>query len=185
MGTLAANLGDRDAWGQLLARLDRDPRCAARSYEELRRRLIAFFRARGVCMPEDLADEVFDRTAKKLARGVRIDGDIAGYLLGVGRRIVFEAHRRSRKVAPLDPELASAAPPVSRDEDLARLSDCLARLPHDERAILLAYEEGNGGERIHVRKQLAAQLGIPLNALRIRIHRLRARLGTMMRAAAS
>ncbi|HEY6175973.1 MAG TPA: hypothetical protein VIX73_16080, partial [Kofleriaceae bacterium] len=46
---------------------------------------------------------------------------------------------------------------------------------------LLEYERGFGHNRVRRRRALAVELGIPMNALRVRVHRLRARVIAMMR----
>jgi hypothetical protein len=42
--------------------------------------------------------------------------------------------------------------------------------------LLIEYYKGEKGDRIRHRKLLARQLGIPPNALRIRVHRIREKL---------
>ncbi|MBL8114745.1 MAG: hypothetical protein JNK60_17825, partial [Acidobacteria bacterium] len=42
--------------------------------------------------------------------------------------------------------------------------------------LLLRYYQGDGASRIENRKALADELHVPMNALRIRVHRLRERL---------
>ena len=70
--------------------------------------------------------------------------------------------------------------PDSRDDRTRELDACLARLPHEQRTLILSYYGGTTEERIHNRRRLAAQLGIPLNALRIRAHRIRQQLERAM-----
>jgi DNA-directed RNA polymerase specialized sigma24 family protein len=84
---------------------------------------------------------------------------------------------------PVDPALESAKEDRrARDESrLTCLEACLAKLPEESRGILLRYHTTESG-RIAVRKRLAAMLGIPLNALRIRVFRLRAALEECGRA---
>ena len=51
------------------------------------------------------------------------------------------------------------------------LRRCLARLPEDQRRLILRYHGED--DRIRSRQELAEELGIALNALRIRAHRVR------------
>src|SRR5215470_727602 len=51
---------------RLLARLTADEERAAREYERLRRTPIKFFDERGVCPPDECADQTLDRLARKL-----------------------------------------------------------------------------------------------------------------------
>lgn len=170
----------RDAWDRFLRALAPEPSLAASRYERLRNRLIALYRWRGLPCPEDLADETFDRVALRLGRGSIVEAEVGAHLYGVARRIVWAASRRRRE-QPLDP---AAAPEISAasdpDDPLTRLCQCLDELPRAERHTLLAYEAPLRRDRVRRRRELAAELGIPMNALRVRVHRLRARLVTMM-----
>ena len=95
---------------------------------------------------------------------------------GIASRLALEAARRDARVAPLEDHDASS----DRFEDdvaerLVSLDRCLGQLPEGARALLLRYH-ATGAERIAGRKRLADELGIALNALRIRMHRLRVTL---------
>lgn len=172
----------RDAWNQLLRALDPDAAQAASRYEELRRHLIALARARGLPCPEDLADQALDHVAWRLVRGALREGDVAPYLRGVARQIADDAGRQHRRERAPDPSTLSQPPAWLDDDPLSRLCRCLDALPRSERQTLLEYETGIGYDRIRRRKALAAELGIPMNALRVRVHRLRTRVTAMMRA---
>jgi DNA-directed RNA polymerase specialized sigma24 family protein len=50
---------------------------------------------------------------------------------------------------------------------------CLNGLPDEQRSLILSYYEGERSGKIENRQELAAELKIPLNALRIRAHRIR------------
>jgi hypothetical protein len=177
----------RDVWNQFLRALDPDASQAGSRYEQLRRRLIALYRERALPAPEDLADEALDRMACRMARGPIADGDVAAYLRAVAQRIGDEVTRRRREEAG---EL-STMPGAQRglggpegaggDDALSRLCGCLDDLPGHKRQMLLEYETGFGRERIRRRRALATQLGVPMNVLRVRVHRLRAQLIEMMR----
>lgn len=60
-------------------------------------------------------------------------------------------------------------PDADREECLER---CLTKLADDDRVLVLEYEEGEKGSRIRKRRQLAEDLNVTMNALRIKIHRL-------------
>lgn len=177
---LALNGLTREAWDRFLRALAPDAALAASRYEELRQRLIALYRWHGLLYPEDLADEALDRVAHRLARASIADSDVGACLYAVARRIAWESQKRRRE-EPLDPTAAPEVPAASdADEPLARLCECLDELPRTERQTLLAYEAGPRTDRVRRRKALAAELGIPINALRVRVHRLRARVVAMM-----
>ena len=72
----------------LLSRLHPDPAEAAVLYEQIRRRLIRMFAWRGCGQAEDLADETFDRVARRLLEGATIDTpDPYRYFCGVAYRV--------------------------------------------------------------------------------------------------
>jgi DNA-directed RNA polymerase specialized sigma24 family protein len=166
-----------DPLPDLLTSLDLDSTRAAEHYEELRARLIERFRARGLSDAEHLADETFDRVARRLRESEQ-PRDLARYIFGTGRLVALEASRRARRSQPLDDEAAFDAPLPPRDCEarIEALSVCLAELPAPTRELLLRYEHGHRGERIAHRRALALELGIGINALRIRVHRLREKL---------
>lgn len=172
----------RDALERLLALLDPDPARAARCYQQLRRRLTRLFEWRGARFPEDLTDETIFRVARKLEEGVEIRSDDPyAYFCGVAHLVFKEllrATKRERHI--LDPaaweprEDANVEEP--EDERMAALQDCLDRLSPVSRELILDYHEGERRHRIDNRRAIAARLGVPLNAMRIRVHRIRAKL---------
>jgi DNA-directed RNA polymerase specialized sigma24 family protein len=178
MGTGDDHPAQRDGWEALLGLLGGSRAQAAERYRELRGRLVRLFEFRGFSTAPDLADETLDRVARKLAEGVQIQAeDPARYVAGVARFVAMEASRAQRRLQPLDDAIPTPTPEGDPEARVsACLDECLATLPEAARALLLDYQVGEGSERIDNRKRLAERLGIPLNALRIRAHRLRARL---------
>jgi DNA-directed RNA polymerase specialized sigma24 family protein len=170
----------RDSLERLLALLDPDPAKAARHYQLLRKRLTRLFEWRGARFPEDLADETISRVARKLDEGVEIRSeDPFRYFCGVAHLVFKEVLReRKRERQLLEPGnwTPAADPEEPDDERMAFLQECLERLPESNRDLILAYHEGERRERIENRRLLADELDIPLNALRIRVHRIRAKL---------
>ncbi|HSS52394.1 MAG TPA: hypothetical protein VLX28_25915 [Thermoanaerobaculia bacterium] len=168
----------------LLAQLAPDRERAGELYESIRRRLIRLFEWRGCACPEDLADETFNRVARKLAAGVELhSADPYSYFCGVAHLLFKEVLRsaaRERRAfdAYGDLLLPTALPVVPEEEPGDRRLDCLrkclAALQADQRELVLKYHQGEGN--IRNRKALSQELGIPMNALRIRVHRVRRRL---------
>jgi DNA-directed RNA polymerase specialized sigma24 family protein len=56
------------------------------------------------------------------------------------------------------------------------LEHCLQSLPSESRELIMQYHQGERRVKIENRQKLAEQLNIPLNALRIRSHRIREKL---------
>jgi RNA polymerase sigma factor (sigma-70 family) len=168
----------QDLFDKLLSFLDADRDQAGLKYEGLRRRLLKFFEWRGCSAREDLADETLNRLAKNIAAGEQIQ-NLGAYCIGVARIVFLEALRsRNRELNATRSSSESGA--NVRDEIAERrlecLSRCLGELSEDNRQLFLQYHQGEKSARIEARERLAKELGIPLNALRIRAHRIRAKL---------
>lgn len=167
---------DRRSWDGLLAFLGRDGVAPGEAYEALREKLEAFFRWRGLGGARELADETLDRVAKKLEAGEQIETTPTRFALGVARFVALEAQRKSQREQPELAEAEAPPPPVG-DERVEGLVRCLERLSPADRSLLLRYhEESQGQARISLRERLAKELGIELNALRVRAFRIRGRV---------
>jgi DNA-directed RNA polymerase specialized sigma24 family protein len=153
----------------------------ATAYLRLRAKLVACLERRGGASPDDLADETLDRVQAQLADGEPVR-DPTRYAFGVARRVAMEASRRWRRehgASELEPDAAVTAP----IDDTRDLSRALAQLDDGDRALLARYGELEGRGRVAARKALAAELGIGVNALRIRVHRARKRLRAALTSA--
>jgi DNA-directed RNA polymerase specialized sigma24 family protein len=181
---------NRESLDALLHVLGPEREDAGQRYEAIRERLLAFFRWRGASAPEALTDETFDRVCRRLAEGETIrTTDVGRYCLGVARRVVSEAWERDRRRGPqegLDGRARTLASPAELPGEpspaLACLDRCLGALPPETRDLLLLYYECDGREKIDRRREIAIRLALEPNALRIRLHRLRARLEECVRA---
>jgi DNA-directed RNA polymerase specialized sigma24 family protein len=179
----------------LLAQLDPERERAGELYEAIRRKLVRLFEWRGCTSPEDLADETFNRVARRLAEGVELrSNDPYGYFCGVAHLVYKEVLRRAlrehRALAGGD-----WPPPTCEDEESSHhrldcLRRCLTELPADQRDLVIRYYQGinykgkadPGESNIRSRQQLACEEGIPMNALRIRVHRIRRKLESCVHA---
>lgn len=169
-----------EAFAALLRLLGPNLEEAGVKYEGIRRRLIRLFEWRGCEFPEEMADETFNRVARRVAEGVVLESeDPYGYFCGVAHLVYKEVLRNdTRKKALL--EKGDWPPPPSPEESedhrLESLRHCLQLLDKDQRDLLLRYHQGENN--IRARKELCDELDIGMNALRIRVHRLRRRLET-------
>jgi len=165
----------------LLERLGPDRESAGARYEELRRRLVTIFEYRGCHHPDELADETLDRTARKLlAMGSDFVGtDPAPFVFGIAWNVTRESFRR-RSPDPLPDgwEKRGATAPQADDDELERacLDQCLDQLVPAVKRLCLDYHLGEGNAKIRRRSELARELGLTPNALRLRIHRITAGL---------
>jgi DNA-directed RNA polymerase specialized sigma24 family protein len=144
---------------------------------QLRPRLVRFFSSRGRAWKADeLADDTILRVLLKLRKGESID-NLEAYTLGVARIVLLEELRR-RTDDPLPDNIDRPSPESESSSTSDCLDRCLEALPAGARSLILRfYGEGQHGvPNKDVRKRLADDLGMTMNALFIRAGRLRREL---------
>ncbi len=160
-----------------LSVLDEDRERAGEQYEILRRKLVKFFEWRGSMTPEELADETLNRLARKIDEGEAIH-NLSAYVGGMARLVWLEALKEQERVRGAFDDLRAASqyssPPGS--PQLECFEFCLESLSPENRALILDYYRAEKSSKSKLRKQLAEKLSTPLNALRIRAHRIRLQL---------
>jgi RNA polymerase sigma factor (sigma-70 family) len=163
----------QESFDALLVWLDPNRELAGRQYENIRVRLIKIFTCRGCPDAEDLADETINRVTKRLPDiKAEYTGEKIRYFYGVANKVHLEYLRR--KPVPPAPEPANETDEIEGLYDC--LEQCLEKLPRENRLIVVQYYQEDKQAKISHRKQLAEQLGIALNALRIRAFRIRSLL---------
>ena len=152
------------------------------TYEQTRKLLIFFFERRGCRSPAELADETFFRVVTKITHGEEVL-DITKYCYGVARNVLREHWKNSKKAwveleEPLVASRASEAFDVARQHEeseqqrrrLACMEECARKLDARDRELITTYCT------VDDRRELAARLGLTLNALRLRVLHIRGRL---------
>jgi DNA-directed RNA polymerase specialized sigma24 family protein len=169
---------DQAEFDRLLEWLDPDRQRAGEKYESIRRKLIKIFVTRGCTISDELADRTIDRVARRLPHIQKdYQGNPAHYFYGVARLILLESTRNSRLSTVLPDRLAPPVEHAEEDErDYEVLLQCLNALAETDRALVIRYYREDKKAKIDHRKQLAQELGLTMNALRIRAYRIRARL---------
>ena len=163
----------QESFDALLNWLDPRREQAGVKYEDIRLRLIKIFTCRGCLEPEDLADETINRVSKKLPDiKDSYEGDPTRYFYGVANKVHLEYVRR--KPQPIPPVVPDNADEIEKEYEC--LEKCIEKLRPEHRGLVLDYYQEEKRTRIDRRKKLADQLGIALNALRIRAHRIRVSL---------
>ena len=184
----------------LLARLHPDRDRAAAEYERLRARLIRFFEWKRCRAPDQLADDTLDRVAVRMTRGERID-KIGAFVQGVAANVCREQFQQPAELLVEREVLSQLSSKDARQAERDAMSDalrlrrleyqrrCLDRLETRKRDLITRYHYGRGTQRIEARQALAMEIGISLNALRIRAHWIRSALvncvGAMERRSAA
>ncbi|HTD25001.1 MAG TPA: hypothetical protein VK738_20285 [Terriglobales bacterium] len=166
----------------LLQRLDPDRERAGEKYEEIRRKLVRFFRWNDCFPGEELADCAFDRMAQKL--GSEQVRDVPAFLWGIAKNIVREFHKQPpvfnlEELPPRqEPRTAHAELGIieqkTREQRLQCLRKCLEQLSPPDRALFLAYEYY--ATKASNTRQLAERFGLSIGALQVKAHRLKHRI---------
>lgn len=160
----------QERFERLLKWLHRDREEAGRLYEQIRRRLIKVFVSRGCDCAEELTDETIDRVTGKVELVAEsYEGDPALYFYGVARNVLRE-YCKTRKISQ------PPAPQETPDEafpELVCLEGCMDQLLPKNHDLIVEYYREDRQAKIDHRKALAARHGIDMNALRIRVHRIR------------
>lgn len=169
----------QDAFDGLLNWLDADREQAAMKYEAIRLRLIKIFTCRGCTEAEELADETINRVTARVGEVAKgYQGDPAQYFYGVCQNVHHEYRRKANAQIDLDSVSPLATSPTEAlaedfEAEYECLESCLERLPAENRELVLKYYQQERRAKIDHRKSLAQELGIAVNALRIRAHRIR------------
>lgn len=159
--------------------LDKDREIAGQKYEAIRLRLIKVLKYRGCCEAEEIADEVFDRVARKAdSLAENFQGDPAHYFLNVANKVYLEYRRKPISVE-LPTNFAEQTGNPAAEEDFQPqyecLKKCLASLPASKREFIVGYYQEKKAKLISL-KRLAETAGIEFSSLHTRAFRLRAAL---------
>jgi RNA polymerase sigma factor (sigma-70 family) len=171
-----------ESFEEVLAWLDPNREVAATMYVQLRHDLANIFKWRGCSDPEGLTDEVFDRVAKKVHE-VRptYQGDPRHYFHGVANNVVKENLKKFKTQVSLDDdELPEPLAIKSEDDDTLDMEECLQsclpKLRSKSRKLIVAYYAKEKQAKIDNRSELAQQLGISVETLRVKVYRIRVSL---------
>jgi DNA-directed RNA polymerase specialized sigma24 family protein len=146
---------------------------AAEMYEKIRRRLIKIFICRGCTIPEDLTDDTINRVVRKVQE---IADNYVGERIPYFIAVAYKVHLEYLRKKPLPQALPVQEFSSRAEEEFECLEECMEHLPSRSKQIVLEYYQEEKHEKIIHRKKLADRLGIPLNALRIKACRIRAKL---------
>ena len=160
-----------EEFAKLLAWLNSDPDEAGRLFNLINNRLVKIFASRGCVDAEALADEVSKRVAVRIDKVKESYSDPLRCFLGFVEHVYREYQREQQKILSFkDPERRSSDELEREDRCLEQ---CLESLAKPERELFEQYFQGEKRTRINRRKQMANELLLSINALRIRAHHLR------------
>ncbi len=157
----------------LLSWLSPDREKAGAIYEKIRQKLIGFFTRRACICPEELTDDTISRVARKVAENKVENSDNPGsFFYGVAKNVHLEYLKYLKKIRSLRPEDLRPFEPDDREREMACLDTCLDKLTPENRTLITEYMAHRGREKIRTRREMAARMGIGMNALRIRVFRI-------------
>ena len=172
-----------DSFNELLAWLNPNRDLAARMYEEIRRDLIKVFGWNKCIDPEGMADETFDRAAKK-AHQLKdsFEGNRKLFFYGVANNLIKEYRKTVKSYVSLDEVEIAEGPPAKVEEETAEareecLRTCLRELTVEKRELVMAYYAKQKRAKIDQRVEIAQRLGVSIETLRVRMCRIRSELG--------
>lgn len=169
------------SFDEILAWLNPDRNEAAKMYVQLRDDLTRIFGWNRCADPDGLTDEVFDRVARKVHK-VRqtFDGDPKLFFYGIARNLIKESPKRIKKQVSIEDTDLPAPDPKPEDESAAVLEECLnsclQKLTGQKRELILNYYAKEKQAKIDYRNELARKMGISVETLRVRVHRIRGTL---------
>ena len=163
---------NKEAFDKLLLWFDPDREKAANKYQTIQLRLVSIFAAKGCSDPEGLVDESFNVAALKIDWLLEnYEGDPTLYIHGIAKKIFLEPPPKPLRNPP------PTADSIELEQRSTCLDQCLDRLTTpEEQHFVLRYHAYDKQERIRTRRQIARELGISLNALRIKVCHIHARL---------
>jgi RNA polymerase sigma factor (sigma-70 family) len=171
-----------ESFEEILAWLDPDREVAATMYVQLRHDLANIFKWRACSDPEGLTDEVFDRVAKKVheVRPTYV-GDPRLYFRAVANNVVRENLKNVKTQVSLDDdELPEPITAKCEEDDMLDMEECLQsclpKLSPKNRKLIVAYYAKEKQAKIDNRSELAQQLGISVETLRVKVYRIRVSL---------
>jgi DNA-directed RNA polymerase specialized sigma24 family protein len=178
---------DQPDFDALLRRFGSDSKRSLEEFENLRRRLTKFFEWNNCfSASEDLANLAIDTVARKPSE-FAID-DVVAYSYGVARNTLREFQRRSARELHLSnpPEVHPSVQDLDFEKALAAgidlqrrvdcLNQCLKKLKSEDRNLVMEYYRTDEATYMAQRRELARTIGVSMNALWVRVNRIRDKL---------
>jgi DNA-directed RNA polymerase specialized sigma24 family protein len=179
----------QQSFEKLLAALNSKPNEAGKIYEIVRVKLLRYFERNGIADTDLYVDVTLDRVMRRLDEGELI-ANIMAFIYVVASYVRMEAWNHQKKLREAESESKEITESKQR-QDVGEsprqlcLDQCLNDLPVETRMLIRDYFSEEGSAKIKLRRQMAKGLGIEMNALRIRVHRIRVTLETCVKSCVS
>jgi len=156
---------------------------AGEKYEQMRRGLERYFRAKGCTDPQSLTDITFERVCENIDKfDTSRNTKLSSYFYGFASKIVLEHHReRHRETSLSDSQFIHLTDDEDEKERRGKCLDrCLDNLPSGDKDVVIRYFTFKGPEKAELRRQMCADLDCTPSALQTRIFRIKAVLRQCM-----
>lgn len=175
----------QQSFEKLLATFSSDRDEAGRIYLQVRLKLLRLFERYGVADADRCVDVTLDRVMRRLDEGEGI-ANIMGFIFTVAAYIRKEDWAEQKRLRDAETEIKKQNElkqrmGVTENPRQFCLEQCLHQLPVETRKLIHDYYSEEGSAKIRLRRQMAKALGIEMNALRIRAHRIRLSLETCVK----
>lgn len=175
----------QQSFEKLLAAFASDRDEAGKQYEKIRVKLLRYFERYDIADADRCVDETLDRVMRRLDEGEAI-ASITAYIYTVASYVRLEAWKQQEQMRKAASEIQRTAVVIHHNDNDPNprqlcFDNCLRKLPIETRILIRDYYSEEGSLKIKLRKQMAQRLGIGLNALRIRAHKIRISLETCVR----
>ncbi len=183
------NVLKQEEFDGLLALFSQDRDEAGVIYEDIRSSLLRYFESRDCREADMLADETLFRVATKAhtfdpTRHTRP----SSFVFGFASKILLEYSRDPQKLRITYDRWVQSALGVASEEEsedeaagMECLRKCLGEMSAEDRELMIAYYGKEKQEKIASRKLMAEKLGIKMETLHMRVHRLRGVLKKCMK----
>jgi RNA polymerase sigma factor (sigma-70 family) len=171
-----------ESFDEILAWLNPDRDRAAAIYVQLCEDLTKIFTWNRSPDPAGSTDAVFDRVARKVHDLPHtFIGDPRLYFYGVARNLIKEIPKRNQRHVSLEGAELASNPRSEAEQETATMREdclraCLQKLRGDKRELILEYYAKDKQAKIDHRAEMARRLGISVDALRVKAHRIRTTL---------
>ena len=180
----------QQSFEKLLAAFDSDREVAGKLYENTRLRLLRYFERYGIHDTDRYADITLDRVMRRLDEG-EVVANIMAFIYSVASYVRREAWNEQKYLRDAEVEVQKDMEQKQQERVVGEsprqlcLDKCLDALPVETRILIVDYYSAERSAKIRLRRQMARSLGIEMNALRIRAHRIRLGLETCVQKCVS
>ncbi len=168
-----------ERFNDLLTWLNPDRELASSIYLNLRHSLVRIFAWNMCADPEGMTDETFDRVARQVHILMKTyKGNPKLFFYGVANNQIKEYRKKVKSYVSIEEIELAEDPPQEIEEETSEkrkkcLSKCIRKLPKAKRDLILTYYAKEKQAKIIHRAEMARKLGVSMEALRVRVLRIR------------